>query len=353
MGFGAGGIGLRAKTQTTGGTDAGRDAFAQRLADSGAGALTRARTTTLQVNLGLRCNLACHHCHVESGPKRTEALDDRGIDRLVTLIERSPGVTTLDLTGGAPEMHPAFRRLVVAARRLGRRVIDRCNLTILEEPGYEDLADFLAEQRVDIVASLPCYGPENVERQRGRGVFDPSIRALKRLNALGYGPARARRDGDPARDADERRLDLIYNPVGASLPPPQADLERDYREALARDFGVTFDALLTITNMPIKRFAHALRRDGEYDGYLALLEGSFNAETVPALMCRHQISVSHDGRVFDCDFNQALELDVPSGARTIFDIEDLNALDGRDIATGMHCFGCTAGAGSSCGGALA
>ena len=344
---------MAATTQTTGGVDTGREAFAQRLADAGVGPLARARTTTLQVNLGLRCNLACHHCHVESGPKRTEALDRRGVDRLVTLLERSPGVTTLDLTGGAPEMHPEFRRLVVAARRLGRRVIDRCNLTILEEPGYEDLADFLAEQRVDVVASLPCYGPENVERQRGRGVFDPSIRALKRLNALGYGPARASSDDGPARPTDERRLDLIYNPVGATLPPPQADLERDYREALARDFGVTFDALLTITNMPIKRFAHALRRDGGYDDYLALLATSFNTETVPALMCRHQISVSHDGRVFDCDFNQALELDVPGGARTIYDIEDLSALDGRDISTGTHCFGCTAGAGSSCGGALA
>ncbi len=320
------------------------DPFARQLLDAGQGQLARARATTLQVNLGLRCNLACHHCHVESGPKRREALDRAGVERLVELLEGSLGIDTLDLTGGAPEMHPEFRFLVSAARRLGRRVIDRCNLTILEEPGYEDLAAFLANESVDIVASLPCYGPENVERQRGRGVFDPSIRALQKLNALGYGVEGAR---------EGRRLDLIYNPVGASLPPPQAELEADYRTALARDFGITFDALLTITNMPIKRFAHALRRDGEYDAYLSLLASSFNAGTVPALMCRHQISVSHDGRIFDCDFNQALDLDLPGGARTIFDIESLVDLDGDRIATGEHCFGCTAGAGSSCGGALA
>jgi radical SAM/Cys-rich protein len=319
--------------------------FASTLARHGQGRLARARTTTLQVNLGLRCNLACHHCHVESGPKRTERLDRAAIERILVLLERSPGVDTLDLTGGAPEMHPDFRLLVAGARGLGRRVIDRCNLTILEEPDQLDTAAFLADHDVDIVASLPCYGPENVERQRGRGVFDPSIRALQRLNALGYGRGAAPGSG--------RRLDLVYNPVGASLPPPQADLEADYREALARDFGVRFDALLTITNMPIKRFAHALRRDGQLDAYQTLLASSFNPATVPGLMCRHQINVAHDGRLFDCDFNQALELDLPGGPRSLFDVETLDALDGDPIATGEHCFGCTAGAGSSCGGALA
>ncbi|MEM9175766.1 MAG: arsenosugar biosynthesis radical SAM (seleno)protein ArsS [Myxococcota bacterium] len=301
--------------------------------------LRRAKTTTLQVNIGLRCNLACHHCHVESGPKREEALDARGVDRLLELLERSPGVDTLDLTGGAPEMHPEFRRFVAGARALGRRVIDRCNLTILHVPGQEDTADFLADQGVDIVASLPCYSLENVEAQRGRGVFDGSVRALQKLNDLGYGKG-------------SLRLDLVYNPVGPSLPPPQATLEANYREALEREFGIVFDALLTITNMPIKRFAHALARDGRDQAYMDLLIANFNADTVPGLMCRHQLSVDHRGRIYDCDFNQALGLEIPGAPRTIFDLASLHDLDDAEIATASHCFGCTAGAGSSCGGAL-
>lgn len=315
------------------------DRFAARLSREGLGALRRARTTTLQVNIGLRCNLACHHCHVESGPKRDEALDARGVDRILELLAASPGVDTLDLTGGAPEMHPDFRRLVSGARALGRRVIDRCNLTILHEPGQEDTAAFLAGEGVHVVASLPCYSLENVEAQRGRGVFDGSVRALQALNALGYG------HGSLA-------LDLVYNPVGPSLPPPQASLEADYREALEREFGIVFDALLTITNMPIKRFAHALARDGRDREYMDLLIANFNAETVPGLMCRHQLSVDHRGRLYDCDFNQALGLEIPGPTRTIFDLETLHDLDERAIATASHCFGCTAGAGSSCGGAL-
>ena len=275
---------------------------------------------------------------MESGPKRTEALDARGVDRLLVLLERSPDVDTLDLTGGAPEMHPNFRRLVSGARTLGRRVIDRCNLTILHEPGQEDTATFLAEQGVDVVASLPCYSLENVEAQRGRGVFDGSVRALQALNALGYGHGAL-------------KLDLVYNPVGPSLPPPQATLEADYREALQREFGIVFDALLTITNMPIKRFAHALARDGLIR-YMDLLIANFNAETVSGLMCRHQLSVDHRGRLYDCDFNQALTLEIPGATRTIFDVESLDELDGHEIATARHCFGCTAGAGSSCGGAI-
>jgi len=315
------------------------DRFAARLSREGLGALRRARTTTLQVNIGLRCNLACHHCHVESGPKRDEALDSRGVDRILELLAASPDVDTLDLTGGAPEMHPDFRRLVSGARALGRRVIDRCNLTILHEPEQEDTAAFLASEGVHVVASLPCYSLENVEAQRGRGVFDGSVRALQALNALGYG------HGSLA-------LDLVYNPVGPSLPPPQASLEADYREALEREFGIVFDALLTITNMPIKRFAHALARDGRDREYMDLLIANFNAETVPGLMCRHQLSVDHRGRLYDCDFNQALGLEIPGPTRTIFDLETLHDLDERAIATASHCFGCTAGAGSSCGGAL-
>ena len=320
---------------------ADREAFGLLLAERGFGPLRRASPTTLQVNIGLRCNLACRHCHVESGPKRTERLDRAGVERVLELIAASPGVEVLDITGGAPEMHPDFRYLVREARALSKRVLDRCNLTILHEPGQEDTAEFLARQGVDIVASLPCYGPENVEAQRGRGVFDGSIRALQGLNALGYGQPGA-----------GPRLDLVYNPVGATLPPAQEVLEAEYREVLERDFGILFDQLLALTNMPIKRFAHELVRDGEYEAYADLLLSSFNAENLPGLMCRHLVSVGHDGTLYDCDFNQALELPLPGPRRTIFDVDDLAALDGQKIATASHCFGCTSGAGSSCGGAL-
>ncbi|MFO0689041.1 MAG: arsenosugar biosynthesis radical SAM (seleno)protein ArsS [Myxococcota bacterium] len=322
-------------------------AFDRHLAASGLPRLHRDRITTLQVNVGLRCNLACHHCHVESGPKRTERLDERGIARVLELLARHPGIGTLDITGGAPELHPGFRDLVRGARALGRRVIDRCNLTILHEPGQEDTAAFLAREGVDVVASLPCYGPENVDAQRGRGVFEGSIRALKALNALGYGRAEGR--------ADERaplRLDLVYNPVGAFLPPDQRELEAEYRERLAADFGLVFDRLLTLTNMPIQRFAHALARDGEYEAYMGLLVNHFDAANLAGVMCRSLVSVAHDGALYDCDFNQALGLLPPGPRRTIFDVEDLAELEGAAIATGAHCFGCTAGAGSSCGGAL-
>jgi len=319
--------------------------FDARLRAEGRAPLRRAPVTTLQVNVGLRCNLACHHCHVESGPMRTERLSRAGVERVVRLLERSPEVATLDLTGGAPELHPDFRWLVRAARALGRRVIDRCNLTVLFEPGQEETAAFLAEQGVDVVASLPCYGAANVEAQRGRGVFDRSIEALRLLNALGYG-----RRGDEARAG---RLDLVYNPVGPHLPPAQAELEADYRHALRDGFGIEFDSLLTITNMPIKRFAHALRRDGDLEAYMALLVDHFNPATVDGLMCRHMVSVDHAGRVFDCDFDQALGLAPPRGARSIFELDSLDGFEGERVATGAHCFGCTAGAGSSCGGALA
>jgi radical SAM/Cys-rich protein len=322
--------------------------FDAHLAARGRAPLSRRKIETLQVNIGLRCNLACHHCHVESGPKRREKLDRRGIERLLWLLERHPDIGTLDITGGAPELHEDFRDLVRGARALGRRVIDRCNLTVLFEPGQQDTAEFLAEQGVDVVASLPCYSLENVERQRGRGVFDGSIRALQRLNELGYGQ---RSDSGESAESGGR-LDLVYNPVGDFLPPSQAQLEADYREQLSRHFGIHFDRLLTITNMPIKRFAHELQRDGRYDAYMALLVNHFNPENVPGLMCRHLISVAHDGTIYDCDFNQALELRPPGPRRTIHDLDDLSELEGAAIATAAHCFGCTSGAGSSCGGAL-
>ncbi len=315
--------------------------FAARVGDAQGAPLRRDRLTTLQVNLTARCNLACHHCHVESGPKRREALDRRGCERILELLARSPQIERLDLTGGAPELHDDFRFLVAGARQLGRRVTDRCNLTVFYEPGYDGTADFLAAQGVDVVASLPCYTRENVEQQRGRDVFDKSIRALRCLNRLGY-----------AAPGSPLRLDLVYNPLGAFLPPDQSELEARYREELHSLFGIEFNALLTITNMPIKRFAHDLRRNGELEAYMSLLITHFNPATLPALMCRSLISVGWDGSLFDCDFNQMLEIEAPGTARTIWDVDDLSQLEGQAIATDSHCFGCTAGAGSSCGGAI-
>lgn len=320
---------------------AGASGFADHLARVGQAPLARGRVRTLQLNIGLRCNLACHHCHVESGPRRSEAMDRRGAERVLELLAMNPGVECLDVTGGAPEMNPHFRFLVTGARALGRRVIDRCNLTVLLEPGQEDTADFLAAQVVEIVASLPCYLEENVDRQRGRGVHRGSIEALRRLNGLGYGLA-----GSPLV------LDLVYNPLGADLPPPQAGLEARYREELRARFGIDFHHLLTLANMPIRRFARELAGAGELEAYQALLVNHFNPETLPSLMCRSLLSVGHDGRLHDCDFNLALGLPLPGPERTIWDLDDLSLLEDRPIATGSHCFGCTAGAGSSCGGAL-
>ncbi len=315
--------------------------FAAALRASGAGPLVRGRVDTLQVNVGKRCNQACHHCHVEAGPTRPEAMGIAVAARVLEVLARNPGVTVLDVTGGAPELNPHFRMLVSEARGLGRRVIDRCNLTILLEPGQEDLAEFLAAAGVEIVASLPCYGSENVDRQRGAGVFATSIAALRRLNALGYGV-----------DDSPLRLDLVYNPVGPVLPPPQAALERDYRTRLAADHDVAFHRLLTLTNMPIGRFADALVRAGQLSAYLSLLVHHVNPATVAGLMCRTLVSVGWDGRLHDCDFNQMLALPLAAGPRDVFALDDLDALTSRPIATGAHCFGCTAGAGSSCGGAL-
>jgi radical SAM/Cys-rich protein len=316
--------------------------FGSELLRHGLGRLRRSTARTLQVNVGRRCDLACHHCHVEAGPRRTETLSPATADRVLALLAADPGLETLDLTGGAPELCAEFRRLVQRARALGRRVIDRCNLTVLLLPEQAGTAEFLAEHEVRVVASLPCYSKANVDAQRGRDVFEHSIEALRRLNRLGYG-----------RPGSARILDLVYNPQGPSLPPPQAELEARYRDELGRGFGIQFHSLLAITNMPIKRFAHALERDGQAEAYMALLVNHFNPAAVPGLMCRDTLSVSWDGTLHDCDFNQMLEIPLGAGPASLWDLDDARGLDGRDIAVGPHCFGCTAGAGSSCGGALA
>ncbi len=316
--------------------------FDEQLSRHGLAPLRRGTVRTLQVNLGRRCNLACHHCHVEAGPSRREALDEAGVRRVLQLLEWNRALDCLDLTGGAPEMHPAFRRLVSGARALGRKVIDRCNLTVFFEPRQRNTPEFLAEHEVAIVASLPCYEPENVDRQRGRGVFDGSIEALLRLNALGYGLL-----------GSNLSLDLVHNPIGASLPPDQTELEARYRDELRTRFGIEFHRLFTLTNMPIRRFAHELAREGRIESYMRLLVDHFNPATVAGLMCRDLLSVGFDGRVYDCDFNQMLELPLGGAGERLGDLRDLRVLEGRPIATGPHCFGCTAGAGSSCGGSLA
>lgn len=315
--------------------------FDDALKERGLGPLVRGEVTTLQVNVGKLCNQACHHCHVEAGPKRTEIMSRAVAERVIELLERNPAVETVDLTGGAPELNPQFRWLVSEVRRLGRQVIDRCNLTVLFEPGMDDLADFLASNEVHVVASLPCYQAANVEEQRGRGVFDKSIAALQKLNTVGYG-----------QNDSPLELDLVYNPVGASLPAPQATLEAAYKRELRQLFGIEFNQLFTITNMPIKRFAHLLERQGQHEAYMSLLVNHFNAATVPGLMCRSLLSIGWDGQLYDCDFNQMLEMPLGAGPRSVWDVDDLDRLVGGSVAVGSHCFGCTAGAGSSCGGAL-
>jgi radical SAM/Cys-rich protein len=302
--------------------------------------LQRASVETLQVNVGKLCNQACHHCHVDAGPKRTESMTRETAERVLELLQCTPEVETVDITGGAPELNPNFRMLVQESRRLRKRVIDRCNLTILFEPGLEDTAEFLRAQCVHVIASLPCYTAENVDQQRGRGVFDRSIRALQLLNQLGYG-----------RWDSGLHLDLVFNPGGASLPPPQETLESAYKERLREDFGIEFGHLLTITNMPIRRFSEQLVRIGKRQEYSQLLADHFNPATVPHVMCRNLISVSWDGRLYDCDFNQMLEL-PSTGRSSVWDIDSFGTSAGRPIQLGDHCFGCTAGAGSSCGGQL-
>jgi radical SAM/Cys-rich protein len=305
-------------------------------------ALHRTRLDTLQVNVGYRCNQSCVHCHVAAGPHRTEEMSSETIDTVLNFLDRQR-VSTLDITGGAPELHPHFRRLVSSARDLGVRVMDRCNLTILEQPGHEDLADFLARQQVEIVASMPCYLQDNVERQRGKGVFDGSIRGLQKLNALGYG-----------RDGSGLILNLVYNPQGPSLPPPQSPLEADYKRVLGADHGIIFNRLFTLANMPIQRFGAMLLAKGLFDDYLALLQQSHLDANLFGVMCRSLISIDFRGYVYDCDFNQMLDLPTSYGGDERVHLSRLvdQDLTDRPIRVAGHCFGCTAGQGSSCGGAL-
>jgi radical SAM/Cys-rich protein len=304
--------------------------------------LVRNRLETLQVNLGYRCNQACLHCHVNAGPTRTEMMSDRTLEAVLAFIQATR-LPTLDITGGAPELHPGFRRLVGAARDLGVHVIDRCNLTILEQPGQDDLAHFLAAQQVEITASLPCYLEENVDAQRGPGVFAGSIRALRRLNALGYG-----------RSGAALLLNLVFNPQGPMLPPAQGELEAAYRKHLRSRYGIEFTRLFTMANMPIQRFGSTLVSKRQFDPYMRLLRASFRAENVETVMCRSLISVDWQGWVYDCDFNQMLGVPLAHGTKPRVRLTDLidTDLTGNRIAVLDHCFGCTAGQGSSCGGAL-
>ena len=304
--------------------------------------MSSATLDTLQVNLGYKCNQSCLHCHVNAGPNRTEMMDGESVD-LVLAVLRARRIGTLDLTGGAPELSEHFRRLVGWARAQGVRVIDRCNLTILSEPGQEDLAPFLAAERVEVVASLPCYSVANVDRQRGEGVFDRSIAGLQELNALGYG-----------LDGSGLVLNLVYNPQGASLPPPQEALEADYRRELGEHFGIRFNHLFALTNMPIQRFGSTLVSKGTFQTYLALLKSAYRPENVATVMCRSMLSVDWQGDLYDCDFNQMLGLRARLNGASRPHLRDLLAHDaaGRSIRVADHCFGCTAGQGSSCSGAL-
>jgi radical SAM/Cys-rich protein len=302
-------------------------------------AVRRARLETLQVNLGYRCNQQCLHCHVNASPRRKEVMERATIEQVIEFMHHA-GITTLDLTGGAPELNPHFRYLVESARRMGVDVIDRCNLTILDEPGFQDLAGFLATLRVRITASLPCYLEENVERQRGKGVFATSIRVLERLNALGY--------GDPDSGLV---LNLVYNPQGAVLPPSQADLEQAYRYELGTRYGIRFTRLLTLVNMPIKRFGSTLISQGKFDTYMQLLRDAHQDKNLAGVMCRRLISVDWQGYVYDCDFNQMLGMPLGDQRTHLTGLMHLD-LEGKSVAVADHCYGCTAGQGSSCGGAL-
>jgi len=305
--------------------------------------INRRALETLQVNVGYRCNQACHHCHVNAGPDRKEMMGRDTVD-LVLRVLAARKIGTLDITGGAPELNPHFRHLVQEARRQGVRVIDRCNLTVVNEPGFEDLADFLAREGVEITASLPCYTKENVDRQRGDHVFESSILALQKLNALGYGTG-----------AKGLVLNLVYNPLGPSLPPPQERLEATYTRELAEHFGVVFDRLFTLANMPIKRFGSTLITQGKFAGYMTLLHSAHRPENLEGVMCRTLVSVDYRGYLYDCDFNQMLGIPLVARGKTRRHLSDLLTaeLTGVPISVADHCYGCTAGQGSSCGGALA
>ena len=315
--------------------------FSEKIRQLGA-PLTRRGVDALQVNLGRYCNLACIHCHVESGPTRTEMMSRETVDAVLAFFARS-SIPALDLTGGAPELHPDFDYLVESARAIGRHVMDRCNLTVIFEPGKNYLPEFFKRHQVELICSLPCYSEENVDRQRGKGTFELSIRALQRLNELGY--------GQPDSDL---LLNLVYNPVGPHLPPPQEQLEQEYRQKLSAEFGIVFNHLFCLTNMPITRYAKHLRLRNEYDRYKDLLEKNFNAATLDHLMCRNLISIGWDGSVYDCDFNQMLDLALTDTAGQNLNVASLTfeTVATRRITIDDHCYACSAGSGSSCGGAL-
>ncbi|MDB5810667.1 MAG: radical SAM/Cys-rich domain protein [Betaproteobacteria bacterium] len=310
--------------------------------DSDFPAIRRQQLETLQVNLGYKCNQSCLHCHVNAGPTRTETMARETIDDVLAFA-RAAGIAKLDLTGGAPELNAHFRDLVRMARALGIHVMDRCNLTVLEQPGQSDLAQFLAGERVEVVASMPCYLEDNVDRQRGKGVFDASVRALQTLNHLGYG-----------QPDSELKLTLVYNPQGAVLPPAQQALEVDYRRHLGERFGISFNHLYVITNMPIQRFGSMLISKGQFDDYMDLLKNAYEPANLEGVMCRSIVSVDWRGYVYDCDFNQMLGLPLVHKGRSRTHIRDLIGADltGNPITVADHCYGCTAGQGSSCGGAL-
>ena len=305
-------------------------------------AIKRNRLETLQVNLGYKCNQACLHCHVNAGPTRTEMMNAQTIETVLDFL-RASGTRTLDLTGGAPELNPHFRSLVADARDLDVKVIDRCNLTILEVPGQENLAEFLAGRQVEVVASMPCYLEDNVDRQRGNGVFQKSLRGLRQLNGLGYG-----------KPGSGLTLNLVYNPQGPSLPPPQQQLEHDYRRHLGENYGIEFNALYTLANMPIQRFGSTLISKGQFGAYMQLLKDAYRQENLDAVMCRTQLSVDWQGDLYDCDFNQMLGLPLRIAGKPKLKLADVlgRSLEGNPIVVRDHCFGCTAGQGSSCGGAL-
>ena len=317
--------------------------------------ITRGRLTTLQVNLGYKCNLSCTHCHVNAGPTRTEQMDRAGIELVLGVIEKRQ-IQILDLTGGAPELNPGFKELVVRARAMGVKVIDRCNLTVLEEPGQEGMAEFLAQQQVAITASLPCYSLQRVDSQRGKGTFDASIRVLRKLNGLGYGK----------RDS-ELQLDLVFNPQGPNLPPPQQALEKDYRKELRDHFDIEFNNLLTLTNMPISRFGAVLLAKNQFESYMNLLRDNYSEQNLDSLMCKTLVSVDWQGYLYDCDFNQMLGMGLgaegisgenvkvkkfPKQSQKHLSMLLNDDLQAQTISVADHCFGCTAGQGSSCGGAL-
>tara|TARA_B100000212_G_scaffold341185_1_gene323665 strand:- start:190 stop:1122 length:933 start_codon:yes stop_codon:yes gene_type:complete len=295
---------------------------------------------TLQINIGYKCNQACKHCHVNSSPTRTEMMSDEIIDLIPKIISKYQ-IKNLDITGGAPELHPKFKKLILSLRNLEVNIIDRCNLTIFFEEGFQDLPSFLAENKVTITASLPCYEKDNVERQRGFGVFDKSIKAIKILNNLGYG-----------KTNQKLQLNLVYNPINPTLPPPQEKLEIDYKKTLYEKYKITFNKLYTITNMPINRYADFLKMNNELEQYFDLLTKNFNANNLKNLMCKKTISVDWEGQIYDCDFNQQLKLKSEKGPRNLFELLNYSSEFNYEIAANKHCFACTAGSGSSCGGSL-